>query len=152
VACAVAAASNDKEQAVPMAQAALGNLEGTGIERPTDATGQALPIPNLTDSRSSSAQAAQGLAGVGVDPYPAAARQRQHGRAAAPGATAQEAMAAKLRTPVGWALHALRKVMVEPVFGQITGARGLRRVLRRGLTTVNGERPLVCLTHNLLKI
>jgi hypothetical protein len=111
-----------------------------------------LPIPNLMDSRSSSAQAAQGLAGLGLDPYTAAARQGHHAPAAAPAATAQEAMAAKLRTPVGWALHALRKVMVEPVFGQIRGARGLRRVLRRGLTTIGGEWPLVCLTHNLLKV
>ena len=50
VACDVSAASNDKEQAVPLAQAALANLAQAGIARPTDAAGQAVAIPNLTDS------------------------------------------------------------------------------------------------------
>ena len=51
VACAVTAASNDKEQAVPMAAAALANLEQAGIERPTDAAGQVVPIPNFSRSK-----------------------------------------------------------------------------------------------------
>jgi hypothetical protein len=67
-------------------------------------------------------------------------------------ATAKEKMAAKLRTPAGQALYARRKVIVEPVFGQIKGARGFRRFLLRGLAKVRGEWRLVCLTHNLLKI
>src|SRR5262249_18945769 len=50
VACEVTTASNDKEQAVPMAQAALATLAQAGIARPTDAAGQPLPLPNLTDS------------------------------------------------------------------------------------------------------
>jgi hypothetical protein len=61
-------------------------------------------------------------------------------------------MTAKLRTVVGRALYALRKVIAEPVFGQIKGARGFRRFLLRGLAKVRGEWRLVCLTHNLLKI
>jgi hypothetical protein len=72
--------------------------------------------------------------------------------ASAPAATAKEKMAAKLRTPAGRALYARRKVIVEPVFGQIKGARGFRRFLLRGLAKVRGEWRLVCLTHNLLKI
>jgi transposase len=66
--------------------------------------------------------------------------------------TAKEKMAAKLRTPEGKALYARRKAIVEPVFGQIKGARGFRRFLLRGLAKVRGEWRLVCLTHNLLKI
>ncbi len=50
-------------------------------------------------------------------------------------ATAQERMAAKVRTPAGKALYARRKVIVEPVFGQIKEARGFRRFLLRGLAT-----------------
>ena len=95
------------------------------------------------------------LATLGVDPYIATARQRHHGaQAAAPEtpATAQERMAAKVRTPEGKALYARRKVIVEPVFGQIKEARGFRRFLLRGLAKIRGEWRLVCLTQNLLKL
>ena len=67
-------------------------------------------------------------------------------------ATAQEAMRAKLRTARGRAVYGLRKGVVEPVFGQIKGARGFRRFSLRGLEKIRGEWRLVCLTHNLLKI
>jgi hypothetical protein len=67
-------------------------------------------------------------------------------------ATAQERMAAKVQTPEGQALYARRKVIVEPVFGQIKAARGFRRFLLRGLAQIRGEWRLVCLTHNLLKL
>ena len=67
-------------------------------------------------------------------------------------ATAKERMAAKVRTPAGKALYARRKVIVEPVFGQIKEARGFRRFLLRGLDNIRGEWRLVCVTHNLLKI
>ena len=63
--------------------------------------------------------------------------------------TAKERMAAKVRTPQGRALYARRKVIVEPVFGQIKEARGFRRFLLRGLDPIRGEWCLVCLTHNL---
>mgnify|MGYP006216456873 CR=1 FL=1 len=57
-----------------------------------------------------------------------------------------------MRTPEGQALYARRKVIVEPVFGQIKEGRGFRRFLLRGLKKIRGEWSLVCLTHNLLKI
>ncbi len=49
-------------------------------------------------------------------------------------------------------LYAARKKIVEPVFGQIKAARGIRKFLLRGLKKVSGEWQLICLTHNLLKI
>ena len=61
-------------------------------------------------------------------------------------------MAQKVKTEKGRALYARRKVIVEPVFGQIKEARGFRQFSLRGLEKVNGEWRLVCLTHNLLKI
>src|SRR4029079_4502638 len=93
-------------------------------------------------------------------------RQKHHEAASAPGAaavepanpsaaapaTVQEQMTAKLRTAAGRALYALRKTIVEPVFGQIKGARGIRRFLLRSLPKVRGEWRLICLTHNLLKL
>ena len=66
--------------------------------------------------------------------------------------TAKERMAAKVRTPEGKAFYARRKVIVEPVFGQIKEARGFRRFLLRGVAKLRGEWRLVCLTHNLLKL
>jgi transposase len=156
VACDVVTDSNDKRQAVPMAQKALANLEAAGIERPRDAAGQVQKIVSLEDSGYFSAQAVSGLEGLGLDPYVATQRQKHHAPAEATAgpaaATAQEAMRAKLRTPRGRAVYGLRKGVVEPVFGQIKGARGFRRFSLRGLEKIRAEWRLVCLTHNLLKI
>jgi hypothetical protein len=58
----------------------------------------------------------------------------------------------KLSTPEGRNLYKQRKAIVEPVFGQIKEARGLRRVLVRGLEAVRAEFNLIALTHNLLKL
>jgi hypothetical protein len=92
---------------------------------------------------------------LGFDPYMATERQRRHAtEAESPDrlATAQERRAAKVRTPEGRAVYARRKVIVEPVFGQIKEGRGFRRVLLRGLDNIRGEWRLVCVTHNLLTI
>ncbi|SBO44725.1 IS1182 family transposase [Cyanobium sp. NIES-981] len=58
----------------------------------------------------------------------------------------------KLRSKAGQAIYALRMTIVEPVFGQIKGARGLDRFRLRGLEKVNGEWALIATTHNLLKL
>jgi transposase len=159
VACDVSDAANDKQQAVPLAQATLENLKQAGITPPKDADGQEQKIPTTMDSGYYSEAAAKDVEELGFDPYMATGRQRHHASAeestaSTPSAeaTAKEKMAAKLRTPAGRALYARRKVIVEPVFGQIKGVRGFRRFLLRGLAKVRGEWRLVCLTHNLLKI
>jgi hypothetical protein len=82
----------------------------------------------------------------------AQAKEEAQAEASAAPATAKERMAAKVRTPEGRALYARRKVIVEPVFGQIKEVRGFRRFLLRGLQKIRGEWSLVCLTHNLLKL
>jgi hypothetical protein len=61
-------------------------------------------------------------------------------------------MARKLRTLRGRAAYARRKVIVEPVLGQIKHARSFRQFLRRGRTAVSEEWALVCTAHNLLKL
>jgi len=61
-------------------------------------------------------------------------------------------MERKLRSKAGQAVYALRKTVVETVFGQIKGARGLDRFRLRGLEQVNGEWALMATTHNLLKL
>lgn len=157
LACDVVIETNDKRQAVPMAQQALANLEAAGIDRPCDAAGQVQTTLSLGDTGYFSAAAVAGLEALGLDPYLATERQKHHATAAAAPprsgkATAQEEMRAKLQAPGGRAVYGLRKGVVEPVFGQIKGARGFRRFSLRGLRKVRGEWRLVCLTHNLLKI
>jgi transposase len=48
--------------------------------------------------------------------------------------------------------YQLRKAVIEPVFGQIKEARGIRRFRLRGLEKVAREWKLICGTHNLLKL
>jgi transposase len=158
LACAVVLETNDKRQAVPLARQALANVAAAGMERPRDGQGQVQKIVSLEDTGYFSAEAVAGLEALGLDPYIATERQKHHAPAPA-GATpvpakapAQEAMRAKLRTARGRAVYGLRKGVVEPVFGQIKGARGFRRFSLRGLEKVRGEWRLVCLTHNLLKL
>ena len=148
-------ASNDQQQAEPVAQATLATLAQAGMERPKDESGKALAIPATLDNGDDSEAAAHALEDFGFDPSMATGRQQHHapeaGASDAP-ATAKERMAAKVRTPEGKALYARRKVIVEPVFGQIKEARGFRRFLLRGLEQLRGEWRLVCLTQNLLKL
>ncbi|MCK5426254.1 MAG: IS1182 family transposase [Thermodesulfovibrionia bacterium] len=66
--------------------------------------------------------------------------------------SAIERMRRKLRTKHGRERYKLRKQTVEPVFGQIKGARGFRQFLMRGLDKVQGEWSLICTAHNLLKL
>jgi len=66
--------------------------------------------------------------------------------------TAKEKMARKLRTKKGRETYSKRKSIVEPIFGQIKGARGFVQFSMRGLEKMRGEWTLVCLTHNLLKL
>ena len=160
VASAASAAANDKQQAVPMAQAAMQNIAAAGIERPRDKNGQLLPIPNTADSGYFSEDNVRDVTAEGLDPYYAVGRQKHHEpeqptlttAEAATASTPKECMAKKLRTGLGKTLYAARKHIVEPVFGQIKRIRGFRKFSLRGLRKIAAEWDLVCLTHNLLKI
>jgi len=155
LACDVTEESNDKQQAQPMARLTLEHLEHAEIALPTDAAGTAQKIPGTYDSGYDSEAAAAGVEQLGFDPSMATGRQRHHApevEETETPATAKERMAAKVRTPEGRALYARRKVIVDPVFGQIKEGRGFRRFLLRGVQKIRGEWRLVCLTHNLLKI
>ena len=65
---------------------------------------------------------------------------------------AVQRMREKLRSGIARELYAMRRTIVEPVFGQIKQARGLRRFAFRGLRNVQAEWKFICLTHNLLKM
>jgi len=99
------------------------------------------------------------LAERGIDGYVAVKRDRHSApRPAAPrgriprGLTPRQRMARKLMTKRGRAHYARRKVIVEPVFGQIKEARRFRRFSLRGKVKVSAEWQLVCAVHNLGKL
>jgi transposase len=159
IACDVVLETNDKQQAVPMALQALANLEEAGIARRSNAQGEVEKIAGVLDTGYFSEKAVAGLEELGFDPHIATERQKHHAPLGVlepeplpAKATAKDKMKAKLQTPQGRAVYGLRKGIVEPVFGQIKGARGFRRFSMRGLEKIKGEWSLVCLTHNLLKI
>lgn len=61
-------------------------------------------------------------------------------------------MREKVKTESGRAVYKQRKMIVEPVFGQVKEVRGFRRFSFRGLLKNEAEWSLICLTHNLLKL
>src|SRR6266478_9359742 len=79
LACDVTDASNDKQQAEPVAQATLATLAQAGIAPPQDEAGAAQAIPATLDNGYDSERAAQALEDLGFDPYIATRRQRHHG-------------------------------------------------------------------------
>jgi hypothetical protein len=143
--------ANNKEQVEPMVQV----LEQQSGQRPEGL---------LADSGHCSEKNLEHLetadqSGHQIDAYIATGKQK-HGeyRQACPRgplpkyATRVERMKRKLQTKAGHAVYAARKTIMEPAFGQIKQARGFRQFLLRGLVKVRGERALVCLTHNILKL
>ena len=143
VAAHVTQAANDKQQLVPMLTRVMANC------------GE-VPAVASADSGYFSEAAVTADTLVGIDLYVAPDRLK-HGEAPVPvpvpeDGTAIAAMRAKLQTAAGHAVYALRKAIVEPVFGQIKDARGFRRFSFRGTIKVRAEWLLICLTHNLLKL
>ena len=67
-------------------------------------------------------------------------------------ATPKERMARKLRTKKGKAAYARRKVIVEPVFGQMQTLQGAGQLLLRGETAARAEWRLINACHNLRKL
>jgi len=144
VAADVTQHANDKQQLVPMLRQVAANCGAA----PTVASADAgyFSAPSVTDTTLQD-----------IDLYVPPDRQKHGERAPAdsdppPDAAASTQMRAKLQTAAGQALYALRKAIVEPVFGQIKGPRGFRRFSFRGLGKVQAEWQLICLTHNLLKL
>lgn len=62
------------------------------------------------------------------------------------------AMRYKMRQPINRRRYARRKVIVEPVFGQLKEDRGFATLSLRGLLLAKAEYLLACLAHNLGKL
>jgi transposase len=145
VAADVTQQANDKQQLVPMGRAVELNLGRK-------------PEQISADSGYFSEAAVSDEALAGVKLYIAVERQK-HSEVietaegeAPPEASAKEQMQHLLRTAAGKAVYSLRKMVVEPVFGQIKEARGFRQFSFRGIEKVGQEWDLICLTHNVLKL
>jgi transposase len=99
------------------------------------------------------------LADKRIDAY-VAVRRDQHSSTPAPAPrgripndlSRRGRMARKLRTKKGRDHYRRRKVIVEPVFGQIKEAMGFRRFSLRGKDKVTAEWYLVCAVHDLAKL
>ena len=143
VAALITQSSNDVRQLVPMAEeirANVGNLATTtsadagyfsaqNVEHPALAATNLLIPPERQKHGTTPS----------LEPLP-------------DNATPAQRMRHKLSQPEGRAAYKRRKAIVEPVFGQIKEARGIRRLLLRGVEAVRGEFNLIALTHNLLKL
>jgi len=137
---------SDKGQAVPLVKAIRNN------------TGE-LPSEASADAGYFSGKAVEALSALGIEPLIPPDKTRHsiplppapRGRIPK-GLSPADRMRRKLRTKRGRASYALRKKVVEPVFGQIKQARGFRQFLLRSLKKVRAEWLLICLTHNLLKL
>lgn len=62
------------------------------------------------------------------------------------------AMEYRLLTPEGRELYSKRKIMPEPVFGQMKEVSGFRGFMRRGEEACACEWKMICTAHNLLKL
>jgi transposase len=91
----------------------------------------------------------------GIDAYIAPKRLATEGDAFPPTTSAKHslfAMRVKLLGTKGRQIYARRKVLTEPVFGQIKRAMGFRQFSLRGLDKVPDEWGIVSLCHNVLKL
>ncbi len=94
-------------------------------------------------------------ADAGVDAYLSLRKKDAERRDFPPTTDAERmrfAMQTKLASPEGRKIYARRKVIVEPVFGQIKAAMGFNRFSLRGLLKAPSEWGIVCTCHNLLKL
>lgn len=136
---------NDEHALVPILEQIESNCAG------------ATPKELSADSGYASERNLREIEEHGTEGYVAIGRQR-HGTASAtrdrppPPGTRARAMWAKLRRAGHRSRYRLRKVVVEPVFGQMKHARGFVRFHLRGLAGARGEWRLLCITHNLLKL
>jgi transposase len=149
VAAEITQQTNDKQQLAPMLDQVAKNMGAQPVAVTAD-TGY-FSATQLNDARLQ-----------GIDLYIATGKQK-HGEPEpanvsepaeplADADSAREKMKQKLKTEAGRALYKMRKAIVEPVFGQIKGARGIRAFLLRGLAKASAEWKLICATHNLLKL
>ena len=141
---------NDKKQLDPMAKKTVKNLGGKPEALLADAG-----YCSEEELKTLERRELNGVVAVGKEKHGGWLERRAEPPPSGPiplGIGAVARMARKLKTKAGKALYALRKAIVEPVFGQIKRCMGFRQFSLRGKEKVKGEWSLVCTAHNLLKL
>lgn len=153
VAADVTDQANDVRQTIPLTEQTVANLDDAGVTKNIKsftADSGYFSEENM-DSVDSNDRINDSFIATGRqkhnDPVPDSPKGRPPKNL-----TAKQKMARRNRTKKGRAEYARRKVIIEPVFGQIKEGLGFRKFLLRGLEKMKGEWKLVCLTHNLLKL
>ena len=152
VACELADEAPDARQLEPALAQLADNLEAIDAELPEGAVLSA-------DAGYFSEQNVRITAEHGLDPHIATGRFK-HSEPQPPAprgpiandATPKQRMARKLKTKKGRALYSRRKVIVEPVFGQIETVQDGRRLRLRGKQAARAQWRFHCAIHNLLKL
>ena len=145
--------ANDVRQTVPMTNQAIDNLNEAGV---TENIGAFTADAGYFSAANMNALDAHERIN---DVFIATGRQKHHDKVPdspkgrpPKNLTARQKMARRNRTKKGRAEYARRKVIIEPVLGQIKAGLGFRNFLLRALEKMQGGWTLVCLTHNLLKL
>jgi hypothetical protein len=145
--------ANDVRQTVPMTDQAIDNLDQAGVTRNIGAFTADTGYFSAANMNALDAHKRIN------DVFIATGRQKHHDKVPdspkgrpPKNLTARQKMARRNRTKKGRAEYARRKVIIEPVLGQIKAGLGFRNFLLRALEKMQGGWTLVCLTHNLLKL
>ena len=145
--------ANDVRQTVPMTDQAIDNLDQAGVTRNIGAFTADTGYFSAANMNALDAHKRIN------DVFIATGRQKHHDKVPdspkgrpPKNLTARQKMARRNRTKKGRAEYARRKVIIEPVFGQMKAGLGFRNFLLRALEKMQGGWTLVCLTHNLLKL
>jgi hypothetical protein len=153
VAADVTDQANDSRQVKPMVDQTLENLDAIGVEENIDAL--TADAGYFSEENMDAVDSNERI----DDAFIATGRQKHNDKVPdAPKGrppkdlTPKQKMARRNRTQKGKEEYARRKVIIEPVFGQIKSGLGFRNFLLRGLEKMKGEWNLVCLVHNLLKL
>ena len=128
----------------PMLDRALDHLQALGIDQPPEVV---VADAGYWHTRQITAIRARGLEVL----VPPDGGTRDGAR---PGWTKDiyEQMRQTLTTDTGRLLYGMRKITIEPVYGQIKYNRGITHFMRRGRAAVQSEWRLITASHNLLKL
>ncbi len=147
VAATLTQATNDKQQLVPVLAEVKTNL-GRLPEKVTADSGY-FSVAAVTNQAHSSVD-------LYVTPDSGKKTEQELVTESPPPTEGEQEVKAQMREKVksesGRAVYKQRKMIVEPVFGQVKEVRGFRRFSFRGLQKNEAEWSLICLTHNLLKL
>jgi len=139
VAAEIVQAASDCHQLIPTLEAAINH---TGKE----------PKSALADAGYRSERNFQALEDKDIRGFVALGRERTESKPVRTEMPATARMQRRVKGPRGRKIYAMRKSIVEPVFGWIKNVMGFRHFSLRGLRKVTGEWKLVCLCLNLKRL